>query len=410
MVSSRFGPDNRWGNFYAFGLGYRLIEESFLQNQNIFNDLKLRASYGVVGSDNNIGNFDWRQTYSAGGQFITPPDGGGTGVANPGSRPSEPGNNLLKWEQSTKLNFGIDFAALDNRLRGTVEYYNNTTDDLVGERIISQTSGFSQIVDNIGEIRNSGIEVDLSASVLRKGDFEWNAGFNITFNDNEIIQLNTSSDSDTATFERTVQIVGQPLGQWYLPQYAGVDIATGSSLYFTESGELTFDINNAFTTVSGNTALNPDFYGSLTNTFSYKGIRLSMLIYFKYGYDVYRANLQNLSLPSGNNQAASNLRRWRQPGDITDVPRANDTGAQFNSTRWLEDGSYIRLRNVSLSYDLPNSVFENWGFENVRVSARAVNLLTFTKFRGFNPDTGSFETSGDFPLNRTVTFGINASF
>lgn len=407
--SSRFGPDNRWGNFYAFGAGYRLIEESFLQSQIVFDDLKLRASYGVVGSDNNIGNFDWRQTYGAGGQFITPPDGGGTGVANPGSRPSEPGNNLLKWEESTKFNLGLDFAVLNNLVRGTVEYYHNTTNDLVGVRIISQTSGFDEIVDNIGEIKNSGVEIDLSASVLRNGDFEWNSGLNITFNDNEILQLNTSSDSDTAAFESTVQIVGQPLGQWYLPQYAGVDIATGSSLYYTDTGELTFDVNNALTTVSGNTALNPDFYGSFSNTFSYKGIQLSMLIYIKYGYEIYRTNLQDLSLPSGNNQAASNLRRWRQAGDITDVPKANDTGAQFNSTRWLEDGSYIRLRNVSLSYDLPKSLIGNWGFETIRVSARAVNLLTFTKFRGFNPDTGSFETNGDYPLNRTITFGINAS-
>lgn len=407
--SSRFGPDNRWGTFYAFGVGYSIINEPFLQSQSLFDDLRLKASYGVVGSDR-IGDFSWRSTYSAGGQFIVPPDGGGTGVTNTGARPNEPGNSRLKWETSKKLNFGIDFAILKRRISGTVEYYINNTNDLLGERTISQTSGFGIIDDNVGELENKGIEISLSTVNFQNGDFKWTSDFNIAFNDNKIVKLNTSNESDTAAFSTTVRIVGQPLGQWYLPQYAGVDIATGSSLYFTETGELTFDINNALTTVSGNTALNPDFFGSLGNTITYKRFSLSALVYFKYGNDVYRSNLQNLSAPSGNNQAASNLRRWQQPGDITDVPRADDTGAQFNSTRWLEDASYIRLRQVNLSYDVPENLTEKLGLSNVTISARAVNLLTFTEFRGFNPDTGSFESSGDYPVNRTVTLGLSATF
>ncbi|MDN5204295.1 TonB-dependent receptor [Fulvivirgaceae bacterium BMA10] len=410
--SSRFGPENRWGTFYAFGLGYNILEEPFLQSQNIFNALKLRASYGVVGSNANIGDFGWRSTYSAGGQFIVPPDGGGTGITNTGSRPSEPGNIRLKWETSKKINFGVDFAILNNRLSGTVDYYINKTNDLVGNRVISQTSGFSTIVDNVGEIENNGIEITLSSVNFENNDLKWTSDFNIAFNNNEILKLNSTSDSDTLEFARTVYIVGQPFGQWYLPQYAGVDIATGSSLYFTETGELTFDINRAHTTVSGNTSVNPDFFGSLNNTITYKGISLSALVYFKFGTDVYRGNLEDLSVPSGNNQAASNLRRWRQPGDITDVPRADDTGAQFDgpTTRWLEDASYIRLRNVNLSYLLPGSLTERIGLRNVTASVRAVNLVTFTKFRGFNPDTGSTESNNDYPLNRTITFGLSATF
>lgn len=415
--SSRFGPDNRWGDFYALGIGYRLIEEPFLQSQNLLSDLKVRASYGVVGSNNNIGNFDWRQTYNGEGQFIVPIQNSDSTVTNTGAQPESPGNQRLKWETSRKLNFGIDFGFIQNRVTGTVEYYHNRTNDLVGTRVISQTSGFydggenaSVIVDNIGEIENSGVEITLSTVNVQSGGFRWLSTFNIAFNNNEIVKLNTSNESDTAAFARTVQIVGQPLGQWYLPQYAGVDIASGSSLYFTETGELTFDVNNALRTVNGNTALNPDYFGAVGNTFSYQGVSLSFLVYFKSGNDVYRANLQDLSVPSGNNQAASNLRRWQQPGDITDVPRADDTGAQFDTSRWLEDGSYIRLRNVDLSYQFPESLSSKWNLSNVRLSARAVNLLTLTKFRGFNPDTGSTETNGDFPLNRTVTFGLSATF
>lgn len=406
--SSRFGPENRWGGFYAFGAGYDLTGEPFMQSQSLLSTLKLRASYGIQGN-NAIGDFGWRNSYSSGGQFIVPPTGGGSGLPNAGSQPDTPGNENLKWEQSGSFNVGIDFGIIDNRIIGTVEYYKRSSIDLLAPRLISQTSGFTEIIDNVGNVDNSGVEISLNSQNIKSGDFEWNTNFNISLNTNEIVALNGEADTLFAD-DRTVRIVGQPLDQWYLPQYAGVDSDTGNPVYYTPEGGVSSDINEASRAISGQSSLTPDFYGALTNTLSYKGLSLSFMLYFKSGFDVYRDNLQNLSLPSGNNQPASNLTRWQQAGDQTDVPRADDQGAQYDSDRWLEDGSYLRLRNISLSYLLPNSASEKLGMSDIRLSLRGVNALTFTKFNGFNPDVGLYEEDSDYPLNRTITFGLSATF
>lgn len=407
--SSRFGPDNRYGTFYSIGAGYNLSDETFMQSIGFLNDLRLRASYGIQGSNAAAGDFAWRSSYGAGGAFIVPPAGGGTGLPNSGSQPNEPGNTRLKWEQNGIFNVGVDFAAVNNRLSGTIEYYNRASIDLLANRIISRTSGFESIIDNVGKVENRGIEISLNSSNIKSGDFEWKSGFNISFNTNEIVSLNGEADTLVTNGGRTIRVIGQPIDQWYLPQYAGVDPANGRPMYYGTEGGVTYNINNALRTVSGQTANTPDFFGSFSNSFTYKNITLSAMFYFKYGFEVYRENLQNTSVPSGNNQPVSNLSRWQVPGDITSVPRADDTGALFDSNRWLEDGSYIRLRNVSLSYLLPQQISSKVGMKNINLSVRGVNVLTFTNFRGFNPDTGYFEDD-DYPINRTITFGISAQF
>ena len=270
--SSRFGPENRWGNSYAFGVGYNLVDEAFMQSvRDIFSELRLRASFGLQGN-NAIGDFAFRNTYSIGGVYIVPPSGGGTGVPNSGSQPNEPGNPALKWEQSETLNVGIDFGMSNNRLAGTVEYYHRASKDLLAERIISRTSGFSSVIDNIGDVENKGIELSLNSTNLQIGDFTWTSAFNISFNDNKIVSLNGESDTlfvDDAdgngdADNRLIRIVGQPLDQWFLPQYAGVDPATGMPMYFTEGEQgrgITSDINQAAITVSGQSTLTPDCFG-----------------------------------------------------------------------------------------------------------------------------------------------------
>jgi TonB-linked SusC/RagA family outer membrane protein len=405
--SSRFGPNNRWGNFYAVGVGYNLMEESFMQSQSLFSGLRVRASYGIQGN-NAIGDFAWRSGYGPGGTYIVPPKGGGSGVANSGAQPDEPGNPELKWEQSKSFNFGIDFGILDNRVGGTIEYYNRTSVDLLAERLISHTSGFTSIIDNIGDVKNSGIEISLNSSNVQSGDFKWSTDFNITLNTNEIIELNGVSDTLFAD-ARLARIVGQPVDQWYLPQYAGVDPATGLPLYVTSEGGTSSNINNAAPGVIGNSSLTPDFFGSLTNTLSYKGLSLSFMFYMKQGFEVYRSHLSDLSVPSSNNQPASNLARWQAAGDQTDVPRADDVSAQLNSSRWLEDGSFIRLKNLMLAYRLPASASDKIGLSGLTFSLRGVNVLTFTDYNGFNPDVGYYEDD-DYPIARTITFGISAQF
>ena len=405
--SSRFGPNNRWGNFYSIGAGYDLTSESFMQSQSLFDNLRIRASYGVQGN-NAIGDFAWRNGYGTDGVFIVPPAGGGTGLPNSGAQPDEPGNPDLKWEQSKSLNIGIDFSVLDGRLGGTVEYYNRSSIDLLAERLISHTSGFESIIDNIGDVENKGVEISLYSTNIESAGFLWSSNFNISFNTNEIVELNGVADELFAD-SRLIRIVGQPLDQWFLPQYAGVDPATGRPVYFTEEGGLSDNINDAVSAVSGQSALTPDYFGSFTNTFSYKGLTLSAMLYFKFGFDVYRSQLSDLSVPSSNNQPASNLDRWQNPGDHTSIPRADDTNGQLSSTRWLEDGSYIRVRNISLSYRIPQSASSKIGLSDLDISVRGVNVLTFTEYQGFNPDTGLYEDD-DYPVPRTITFGITSKF
>ncbi len=405
--SSRFGPENRWGDFYAVGAGYNIHEEAFMQSQSLFNTLRLRLSYGIQGN-NGIGDFAWRSGYGTEGTFIVPPQGGGTGLPNSGAQPDEPGNQELKWEQSKSFNAGIDFTLLNNRIGGTIEYYHRSSVDLLAERLISHTSGFTSIIDNIGDVQNQGIEFSLNTTNIESGDFSWTSNFNITFNNNEIVELNGVADQ-LFTDSRLVRIIGQPLDQWYLPQYAGVDPADGRPLYLTEDGGVSADINDAVSEVSGQSSLTPDYFGSFTNTISFKGLSLSAMFYFKDGFYVYRSQLSSLSVPSSNNQPASNLARWQQPGDQTDAPRSDDASGQLNSTRWLEDGSYIRLRNITLLYRLPASLTSKLGLSSLDVSVRGVNVLTFTKYNGFNPDTGLYEAD-DYPIPRTITFGLSAKF
>lgn len=402
--SSRFGPENRWGNFYSVGAGFDLSEEEFIKAVDAISFLRVRGSYGIQGNYQ-IGDYQWRKTYNSNGAFIVP--GGG----NPGAQPESPGNESLQWEESVSSNVGLDFGLFKNRISGTLEYYSRGSDALLGAREISRTSGFASFVDNIGDIRNSGMEISLSTVNIQKNDFTWSTDFNITFNKSEIIKLN--ADSDTTSTTTTANIKGQPFEQWFLPQYAGVDPATGQPLYRDADGELTLDENEAERKVSGKSALNPDFYGGLTNTLQYKGFTLSAMFYFKYGFKVYNDLKQQLSVPGRNNNTAANLARWQQPGDITDVPKVdfNDqSSAQFNSTRWLEDGSFIRLRNVSLSYLVPAEYSQRVGLSNLTLSIRAVNLLTFTEYSGFDPNVGSVNEDNDYPVNRTITFGLSASF
>lgn len=404
--SSKYGPENRWGTFYAFGAGYSIIQEAFLQPLAFLSDLRVRSSYGISGNPFGTSSFAWRQLYSAGGAYNLP------GGPNPGSSPESPGNPFLKWEQSEQFNVGLDFGLFNNRISGSIEYYSRNSIDLVTARPISQTSGFSEIEDNIGEVRNSGIELVLRTSNIITEDFRWYTDFNYSNNNNEVLSIN--GETDTLIISSTnAHIVGQELGQWYMPAFVGVDPGNGNPLYQTTEGAPTVNYASASIAGRGSIATNPDFFGAITNTFEYKGFSVSAMLYFIYGTQIYRSLEQDLSTNGGQfpaNQSSSLLQRWQEPGDFTSVPRADinyvDPGP---SSRWLEDGSYIRLRNVSIAYSVPNTLSNKIGLSDLRISARGVNVLTFTAFNGYNVDTGSF-TDDDYPNTRNITFGIDAKF
>ena len=405
--SSVFGPENRWGDFYAIGIGYSLIEEDFIKNIDWISALKLKASYGITGNPNS-GDFEWRNTYSPGGAYNVP------GAPNPGSVINNPGNPNLKWEQSSQANFGLDIGIFKDRITGSVEYYDIRSIDLISNRPISVTSGYTDIIDNVAEIMNNGIEFEISTINISTSGFTWTTSINFTANNNKVVSLTDVADTLIVN-NQIAHIKGQPAYQWFMPTYAGVDPATGRQLYYTETGETTFNYSEAEIRVQGtNPDVAPRFYGGIDNILSYKGFTLSALFYYKVGGEIYRSLYQDLMMSGGaggSNQSADELNRWQQPGDITNVPVANanysDPGP---SSRWLEDASYIRLRNLNFSYALPNNLASKLGMSSLLFSVRGTNVLTFTKYGGLNVTTGSYEEDGDYPTPRTITFGINAKF
>lgn len=418
--SSRFGENSRYGFFPAASAGWILSEESFLENSTFLSFLKLRASYGLTGNAE-INNFASRGLYSG--------DGGYAGV--PGQRPSQIANPDLKWEQTTQTDVGLDFGFFNDRLTGELDFYLKQTEDLLLNVNVPGSSGFRTQLRNVGKLENRGVEFVLNTQNI-VGAFQWSTNLNLSRNVNKITDLQ-GQIIEGGYVNRAVE--GDPIGVFFAPEYAGVDPSNGDALYYLNApnadGSLdrttTNSINDAQRVVIGDP--NPDFIGGVTNTFSYLGIDLSVFFQGVFGNEIYNGAGGFMSANGDfyDNQTKDQLRRWQQPGDITDVPQArlfgaNGTGA---SSRYLSDGSYVRLKTVTLGYSLPKSLLNRLGITKIRVYAAAQNLLTFTDYEGWDPEvntdylTGDTNTGGnisqgnDFysaPQPRTITFGVNLGF
>lgn len=409
--SSRFGKDNRYGFFPAASAGWILTEESFLQGNSTIEFLKLRASYGLTGNAE-IENFASKGLYAG--------DGGYAGT--PGQRPSQLENPNLKWEQTTQFDVGIDFGLFGNRISGEIDYYVKNTSDLLLEVNLPGTAGFETQFRNVGKLENKGVEFVLNTENM-VGDFRWNTSFNIARNKNKITNLNGQVIQGDF-LSRAVE--GEAIGIFYGPKYAGVDPDNGDALYYEQNivdGTVskTNDYNNATYTKIGDP--NPDFIAGITNNFAYKGIDLSILFQGVFGNDVYNGGgkFQSANGDFFDNQTKDQLRRWQNPGDITDVPQARLYGANGTgeSSRYVSDGSYVRLKTVTLGYNFPSSLTNRLKITKARVYASAQNLLTFTDYNGWDPEVNSDTYASninqgiDFysaPQARTITFGINIGF
>ncbi len=395
--ASNFGPDTRWGTFGAVGVGYLLSTESFIRDLNLFDQLKLRASYGSSGN-NRISDFGWRDLYRADILFVT-----ATGVSG-GVGTLQPSNSELRWEKNLQLDIGLDFSLFNGRLEGTVDYFRRISEDLLFNAPLSQTTGFDAVTVNSGaELLNTGVEVSLSGYPVRKGNFSWQVTGNVAFYDQEI----TSIPEEVVFTDRIWQEGGRS-DNWYLQRYAGVDVNTGDALYFTAEGSTSTEYNgDEDRVVVGQRT--PDTYGSVSNIFSYKNLSLSVMVYYSQGSDDYFDLAQDLNTDGANfpaNQWVKALNRWQQPGDVTDVPRVliNNPNGDLVSTRYLYDESYVRLQNVSLSYALPTNIVSRLGMDGISVNLSGQNLLLFSDFPGFDP------TSEAYPIPRTITLGANLSF
>ncbi|GAB5552701.1 MAG: TonB-dependent receptor [Saprospiraceae bacterium] len=410
--SSRFGSNNRFGTFPAVSAGWIISEENFLKGNSTLSFLKARVSYGRLGNSE-IGNFPSRFLF-----------GGVSYNQRPGLAPTQPGNNDLTWEKSDQLDIGIEFGFFDNRISGEIDFYNKQTDGLLFSVPLPGSAGATSINQNIGLLESQGVEFVLNTQNLKNGALKWNTSFNIAFNENEIISL-PNDDADIIA-GRNINRTGESINSFYLPEFAGVDPDNGDALYYlnTEGSErqTTNSIGEAQRIVAGQP--NPEWIAGLTNSFMYKGFELDFTFVGEWGASIYNSGgrFQSANGNFEDNQTTDQLNRWQQPGDITNVPQARLFG--FNgyghSTRWLESASFIRLRNLSLGYNLPESVISKAGISRMKVYVTGTNLLTFTDYLGYDPEARSDSGGGagfgngqafySAPLAKTLAFGINLNF
>lgn len=410
--SSRFGADNRYGFFPAASAAWRVSNESFMDNVDFFDDLRVRVSYGLLGNDN-IGDFASRGLWAGNANY----------AGSPGLQPSQLQSPQLKWEQTSQLDVGLDFAILDERLAMSVDYYHKYTTDMLLGVPLPYTTGFSDVEDNVGEMRNTGFEFTLDTQNIR-GAFQWTSNFNITFNKNEVVRLVDGEPILGIQNQRAEE--GHPVGVFYLQEWAGVDSDTGLPQWYVvdDNGNRSITNNYAQATRQYVGSAQPDFFGGFTNNFSYAGFDLSVFFQYVYGNQIYWQDGTFLLNPHSNfNKSTAILDRWQQPGDVTDVPRfRNDAGDPIASTqastRFLQDGSYLRLKDVTLTYHLPSEIVNRIGLQRANIYVKGTNLLTFTSYDGLDPELAghgattlgqgvSFFTP---PQARTLLAGVRFAF
>ncbi|MFN8353419.1 MAG: SusC/RagA family TonB-linked outer membrane protein [Spirosomataceae bacterium] len=410
--SSRFGINNRTGNFWSVGAAWNIDQEAFLQNNSVVSALKLRASYGVNGNGG-IGNYAWRATYGYGFNYNQVP----------GSAPNNIGNADLTWELSKPFNVGIDAGLLKDRINVSFDYYNRQTSNLLLDVPLSRTSGFSSQTANIGAMENKGFELTINASPVKAKDFSWDINFNIAVNKNKITALFQNQDILSGSFIRRV---GLDYQTFYLREWAGVDPQTGNPLWYlnTQNTDGTFDRTtttnyNAAQRIVTSGSATPKSFGGLTNTLRYKGLSLEFQFYFNFGnkvQDTWAAYLIGDGFNPSFNKYKKQLQRWQNPGDITDVPKYiyNNSNLSYSaSTRYLYDGGFIRLRNVVVRYELPKTVLKTLKLNTMSVYARGTNLWTKTMDENlyFDPEVGiAGQTNLNIFLSKTLSFGLNIGF
>lgn len=399
--STRFGSSNRYGVFPAVSAAWLLSDESFMRGVGPIAELKLRASYGITGNQD-IGNYPYQGLVGSANY---------EGIA--GIAPSSLENPDLKWETTEQINFGVDVYLLDGRIGLIADVYEKNTRDLLLNRPISTTSGFSSVYDNVGSIRNRGVELNLVTTNLEIDGalpFRWTSNLNIAWNANEVTKLAGNEPFNTG--ERSINRVevGQPLGAFHARRFLGVDPATGDAIY-SASAEIVGSPH-------------PTYTGGLTNTFRLGNFDLNVFLQFSHGAEVFNA-MRLFSDAGGyyfDNQFRHVLNRWREPGDITDVPRASydgSSGARTISSRFIEDGSYVRLQDLRLAWRVPATMSQRLRLRETSLFVSGRNLHTWTDYMGYTPDVNSNGSSATaslgtdfyaYPQARTITFGIQGAW
>jgi TonB-dependent starch-binding outer membrane protein SusC len=420
--SSRFGANNKYGHFPSASVGWNAIEEDFLKGISWLTNLKLRASYGITGNQE-IGNYSHLGTFGV---------GGGTNLGrNYLNRLGAVVNNIpnddFSWEQTTQMNAGVDLGLFNNRLSITGDYYVKTTTDLLLAIPLPRTSGFASTLTNIGEMENRGIELALN-TINVDGDFSWRSNLNFSMNQNKIISLVGGQD---IRIRESIVREGNPISFYLFEREKYVDPATGTTLIVDQDGSGGVPTDND-RKITGSPM--PKHIGGFTNEFSYKGFDLSVFFQWSYGNKIFnntrkwmeemRRDLQSTIGYNTTEEAFQN--RWRESGDQTEYPGVfydlRNQNHFLAHNGWLEDGSYLRLKTLTLGYNFPSAFTQRMHISNARVYFTSNNLLTFTNYTGYDPEVNHFTSQGlggnvgigydygTFPQPRTFVMGLNLSF
>ena len=404
--SSRFSAKNRYGNFWALGATWNIDREDFMANNKIFDQLKLRGSYGVNGNAG-IGNYDAPALYGFGFNYNQ----------LPGSAPTNVGDENLTWELNKPMNIGLDFSVLKNRVNVTVDYYIRKSENLLLSVPLSNTSGFGSATRNIGSMENKGLELSLNIIPVQTKDFRWDLDFNFSNNKNKITSLPNKADILSGNF---IIRQGQSLNTFFLREWAGVDRSTGDPLWYTnDKRQASSNVYpGASARILAGQAL-PKFFGSLTNALTYKGFNLSAQLYYNFGnqvFDTWRGYYLGSGFGASFNKVKRQLDAWKNPGDITDVPKYVYNGNKnFNagSTYNLNDGSFVRVRDIQFGYTLPKAYAEKLKIGNANFYVRGTNLFTWVKDKNlpFDPEQGTSSASNlNVFIPKTVTVGLSLAF
>ncbi|MEO9021513.1 MAG: TonB-dependent receptor [Ginsengibacter sp.] len=441
--SSVFGKNNKWGYFPSASVAWRLIDEDFIKSLNFFSDLKIRGSYGITGNQA-ISPYQTLSLMSSG--FNYPYSGGES--TNLGFIIANAANPNLKWENTSQTDIGLDIGFFDGRLNATIDVYKKLTTNLLLNRTLPSYSGLRSIIDNVGSVENKGLELAISGDPLT-GIVRWNSGFNISWNRNKVLNL---GENDRINYRTTyggyglkngfMQLrVGEPFGQIYGYGYEGtwkLDEAAEAAAFGQLPGDPKYTdfnkdgkINAKDIMKIGNTS--PDFIFGWSNRVTYKSFELSFLVQGSQGNDIFNESRIRLEDP---NEGTSThlLDRWTPQNQNTDVPAFIDQVTRANAglvggkisfkgdngqlSRWVEDGSYVRLKSIMLAYSIPASVYHKIGLQRARIYVSAMNMITFTKYTGYDPEVSSYNSNdaqigvdlSNYPTAKIVTFGIDITF
>jgi TonB-linked SusC/RagA family outer membrane protein len=424
--SSRFGKEKRWGSFPSASIAWRFSDETFFNSLNALEDGKLRFSVGQTGNES-IGNYVSQGEFSLNANYLD----------YSGAAPTAMPNYNLSWETTTQYNTGIDLSLFNGRIYLTADAYQKNTTDLLFNVPIPETTGFSSISQNIGEIQNKGLEFALTTHNLM-GGFKWMTNFNIGMNRNKIVSLPENILTNGYLQNGTYHIlkVGEPIGIFYGWKFLGVYSRDEDNInqvrYGSANGKVFRGGDPIWDDLNGDHIIDdqdkqiignaqPKFTGGLNNDFSYKNFSLNIFLQFSYGNDIYsNLNMLRNRVFAYNNVSTDALNRWRKQGDITDYPRPIRNDPLRNdervSDRWIEDGSYMRLKNVSLAYDLPRKHANKIFLEGLQLYVTGENLITWTHYTAYDPDVSSYGglrigvDDGSYPQSRTFIFGLNIKF